>query len=129
MNSFNRCIELYETLLGEYSAVIDVVETRSNLSAAFTAAGRPGDCVKRMAPHSSDGSTFERVYNEACAFLDAGDLGSALSALDRAERLGRATLQEDGLTEEEMADELTVVTVQVRQTTDEWLFCITCGDK
>ena len=57
-------------------------------------------------------NTMEQCFNLACSHLVGGRGQKAVDLLRRAESLYRASLEEDGLTEEEIAEEMAVIEVQ-----------------
>ncbi len=56
--------------------------------------------------------THELAFNAACCFLEAGQIQKAKDLLQKSETVGRATMQEKGLNEDEITDELQCVQVQ-----------------
>lgn len=66
---------------------------------------------KQAIPEPST-SSFEYLYNSACAWTGKKDFAKALLLLQEAEPLCRQTLQEDGYTEEEIEEELVSIQLQ-----------------
>uniref|UniRef100_A0A2K6WMX9 Signal recognition particle subunit SRP72 n=1 Tax=Onchocerca volvulus TaxID=6282 RepID=A0A2K6WMX9_ONCVO len=56
--------------------------------------------------------TFEQLYNSACQLIESGGYAQALKFLEKAEKLCSNTLIEEGLSEEEIEEELSVIRVQ-----------------
>ncbi|EJW77214.1 TPR Domain containing protein [Wuchereria bancrofti] len=56
--------------------------------------------------------TFEQLYNGACQLIESGGYAQALKFLEKAEKLCSDTLVEEGLSEEEIEEELSVIRVQ-----------------
>ncbi|VDN29015.1 unnamed protein product [Gongylonema pulchrum] len=56
--------------------------------------------------------TFEQLYNGACQLIESEDYSQALRYLERAEKVCSDTLIEEGLAEEEIEEELSVIRVQ-----------------
>ncbi len=61
---------------------------------------------------SLSGNTMEQWFNIACFWISTERWTDAIHALDMCEQLGRASLLEEGCSEDEIAEELTVVTIQ-----------------
>ncbi|KAJ1348579.1 hypothetical protein KIN20_003911, partial [Parelaphostrongylus tenuis] len=61
---------------------------------------------------SANSETFEQLYNTACQLIEAGNYELALTSLDKSVELCRETLNEEGLDEDEVEDELAVLYIQ-----------------
>ncbi|XKL66531.1 hypothetical protein PGB90_009951 [Kerria lacca] len=58
-------------------------------------------------------NTYEHLYNTACKLAAEGLFIEAKAKLKAAEKLCRTSLEEDGLTEEEILDELAIIKTQI----------------
>jgi len=56
-----------------------------------------------------DEHTYELLYNSACRLAEEGMYVEAKGKLQAAEKLCRASLEEDGLAEEDILDEIAVI--------------------
>ena len=63
-------------------------------------------------PPLSVSDTMEQCFNLACCCLSWGRVEQAMQLLEKAESLYRVSLEEEGLTEEEIAEEMAVIDVQ-----------------
>jgi signal recognition particle subunit SRP72 len=86
---------------------LDSLEARTNMVAAYVAAGRSTDVPSLMATLGLAASdSFEVAYNAGCAALAQGRLREAREQLLLAHRMGREALLEEEYTEEEVEEEL-----------------------
>jgi signal recognition particle subunit SRP72 len=89
-------------------------EVKTNVVAAYVSGGRSSEVpalLTRLKIRPRD--SFDFAYNAACASIDRGDLPGAEELLLLAQRVGRETLIEEELPEEEVEDELTPLAVQL----------------
>lgn len=104
---FNEAAVIFKRLLKDHSDDYDEVR-RANLIAVVTqlhANGHPQALSTKL-------DTYEQLYNGACHLIEAEKYSQALAYLEEAEKIFNATLIEEGLTEEEIEDELSVIRVQ-----------------
>jgi len=85
-------------------------ERQTNLS-AIEASLKLAKSEKRV--HHVEGDSYELLYNHAVGLIGEGNLKEAEVVLQRAEKLARESLQEEGVTEEDMIDELGLIQVQI----------------
>ncbi|KAK6104440.1 SRP72 RNA-binding domain family protein [Brugia pahangi] len=104
---FDEALEIFITLLKDYSDDYDE-ERCANLIA--TIAQLQGSGHQQQLPSRLD--TFEQLYNGACQLIESGGYTQALKFLEKAEKLCNDTLVEEGLSEEEIEEELSVIRVQ-----------------
>ncbi|VIO94519.1 TPR Domain containing protein [Brugia malayi] len=104
---FDEALEIFITLLKDYSDDYDE-ERCANLIA--TIAQLQGSGHQQQLPSRLD--TFEQLYNGACQLIESGGYSQALKFLEKAEKLCNDTLVEEGLSEEEIEEELSVIRVQ-----------------
>lgn len=91
----------------------DPCELAVNRSAALCAGGTPEVAEQVLKAASTMlGDTSDLAYNRVCAVIARGDMNGALGVLDSAEDLFRQEAEEQGCTEEEVADGLIVYMVQ-----------------
>ncbi|OQS00713.1 signal recognition particle [Achlya hypogyna] len=109
LSNYNACIALYETLLAQAPAGVDTFELKTNLVAAYTAAGRASELAAR--PLSTDDS-YELAFNKSFIALQSGDLAGASALVDDADRLCRSTLAAEGYSPAEIEQEALVVAAQ-----------------
>eukprot|EP00850_Spirogloea_muscicola_P023788 SM000388S14668 [mRNA] locus=s388:42467:48655:- [translate_table: standard] len=89
-------------------------EVKTNLLAAHVAAGRADEVPKAASDlGAAPQDSFEMAFNLACAHLEMGSLAPAEELLLLASRVGRETLIDEELADEEVEDELTPVSVQL----------------
>lgn len=108
LGQFDKCVEVYEK---NFDADELDNEMKSNMLAAY-ANSSPVKALKFIQKLSEEGLTHELAYNSACALIDANELQQAYKKLEQAKTLCRETLTADEATEEEIKDELAVLTVQ-----------------
>lgn len=111
LGDFGRSIEIYERHLS--SADVDI-ELRTNLLAALVSSGQSERALSLFATWRLPVAelTYEAAYNAACAEIDAGDFAAAIRQLEMAEGLARSHLSADGLSAEEVEDEVAAILVQ-----------------
>ncbi|RQM26975.1 hypothetical protein B5M09_005483 [Aphanomyces astaci] len=97
LNNFNDSIRIYESLLSNAHASDDTVELKTNLIAAYVAAGRGAELQTR-ALEVTEGS-YEIAFNKSLVALQAGDLC-------------RDSLAAEGYTAAEIDQEAAVIRVQ-----------------
>ncbi|VDM47444.1 unnamed protein product [Toxocara canis] len=98
---------VFRKLLKDYSDDYDE-ERRANLIGVITQLHAMGT---QQQP-STQLETFEQLYNGACHLIEAEKYAQALKTLQKAEKICGETLSEEGLSEEEIEDELSVIRVQ-----------------
>ncbi|KAL3136436.1 Signal recognition particle core component, variant 2 [Trebouxia sp. C0009 RCD-2024] len=110
--NYSAAIATYNKLVQQYK--VKTAEVGTNIVAAYVSGGRAHEVLPVMdalALSASDG--FEIAFNQACADVAVGKLEAAEQQLLLAQRLGRETLYEDDLPEEEVEAELAPVTSQL----------------
>uniref|UniRef100_A0A1I7VLF4 Signal recognition particle subunit SRP72 n=1 Tax=Loa loa TaxID=7209 RepID=A0A1I7VLF4_LOALO len=104
---FDEALKIFMTLLKDHSDDYDE-ERCANLIAAIAQLQASGH--QQQQPSHLD--TFEQLYNGACHLIESGGYDQALKFLEKAEKLCSDTLAEEGLSEEEIEEELSVIRVQ-----------------
>ena len=101
-----KAVQMYQQLLEVNS------ESRSERLANYYAA--MALCPESMAtpPEEEALDTMEQCFNLACCRLGVGHCDGAMRLLGQAETLHQQSLEEDGYTEEEIAEEMVVIQVQ-----------------
>ncbi|VDK88685.1 unnamed protein product [Litomosoides sigmodontis] len=104
---FDEASKIFTTLLKDYSDDYDE-ERCANLIAAIAQLQASGH-YQQLPSHLD---TFEQLYNAACQLIESGGYDQALTFLEKAEKLCSDTLVEEGLSEEEIEEELSFIRVQ-----------------
>ncbi|KAK9908732.1 hypothetical protein WJX75_002041 [Coccomyxa subellipsoidea] len=108
-------IRIYHQLFKDHK--ISSLELRTNVLAAYVSGDRAHEVPAVMeAMKISSKDSFEIAFNTACGLIAAGDFTHAQRELEHASRLGRETLLDEELTEEQVEEELAPVTVQLAYT-------------
>ncbi|KAG2499929.1 hypothetical protein HYH03_002216 [Edaphochlamys debaryana] len=106
------CIHTYDRLFQQHKA--DSLELKTNVLAAYVAAGLAAELPDLMAALKvKPRDSFEVAFNRSCGLVEAGQLGAAEGELRMALKLGRETLFEEDLAEEEVDDELGPLSCQL----------------
>ncbi|PNW85354.1 hypothetical protein CHLRE_03g182500v5 [Chlamydomonas reinhardtii] len=106
------CINTYDKLFQQYKA--DSLELKTNVLAAYVAAGLSAELPDLMAALKvKPRDSFEVAFNRSCGLVEAGQLASAEGELRMALKMGRETLFEEDLAEEEVEDELGPLSCQL----------------
>jgi len=111
LEDYKKSVQVYEDLISEHKEMAN--ELKTNLLAAYVS----GDMIREgnaliSSNKPSLTENFEFSYNAACIEIDSGDYSSAEKHLNTAEKICRASLAEEGLTEEQIQDELSIITAQ-----------------
>jgi len=111
LEDYKKSVQVYEDLIKEHQEMAN--ELKTNLLAAYVS----GDMIREgngliSSNKPSLTENFEFSYNAACIEIDSGDYPSAEKHLNTAEKICRASLAEDGLSEAEIQDELSVIIAQ-----------------
>ncbi|KAG2448342.1 hypothetical protein HYH02_006924 [Chlamydomonas schloesseri] len=106
------CINTYDKLFQQYKA--DSLELKTNVLAAYVAAGLSAELPDLMAALKvKPRDSFEVAFNRSCGLVEVGQLGTAEGELRMALKMGRETLFEEDLAEEEVEDELGPLSCQL----------------
>ncbi|XP_058062182.1 signal recognition particle subunit SRP72 [Anopheles bellator] len=112
LEKYDECFELYRTIIKNTHDDYDD-ERRTNMSAVAAnrciVAGGPVDAGAANLPED----TYELAYNAACALAGRQQFGDAERKLRTSEKMCRESLEEDGASEEDIIDEITVIRVQL----------------
>ena len=108
IGDYDGAAEIYEQLRNGGSSGSDFC---ANVLAAFSVSSRAAEGAVLFRELAAD--TYEGVYNGACAQIHAGQLDEARDTLMAAHKMGKEQLEMDDYTGEEIADELSVVDVQL----------------
>ena len=115
LERYDACIETYrEIFKAPYHE--DGVEAKANFVAAHVAAGKSeeiGAALADVGCVSSPDESLEVSFNVACGLVASGRLQEARERLMTTRRIGEETLFDEGLEEEEVAEELSGVDAQV----------------
>ncbi|XP_050082270.1 signal recognition particle subunit SRP72 [Anopheles aquasalis] len=114
LERFDECFELYRSIIKNTHDDYDD-ERRTNMSAVAANLAIVGDATSETA-HSVANlpeDTYELVYNAACALAGRQQYGEAERKLRSSEKMCRESLEEDGATEEDIIDEITIIKVQL----------------
>ncbi|CAL8460581.1 g110 [Coccomyxa elongata] len=115
MGRNSDAIRIYHQLFKDHK--VSSLELRTNVLAAYVSGGRAHELPAVMeAMKISSKDSFEIAFNTACGLVAAGDFNDAQRELEHASRLGRETLLDEELTEEQVEEELAPVTVQLAYT-------------
>jgi len=114
LEEYDACIKVYTELFkAPYNE--DSVEAKANLIAAYVAGGRSGEIpsvLKSLGCSSTDG--LELAFNVACGMIEDGSVEQEVKEqLMATRRIGEETLFDEGLDDDEMAEELAGVDVQL----------------
>ncbi len=105
--------EHYLKAVQTYQKMLEVNESRQERLANYYATLSLCPTPSTEVPPLVDSmETMEQCFNLACCRLVAGQSTQALQLLAEAETLYRASLEEEGYTDEEIAEEMVVIQVQ-----------------
>ncbi|KAI8106099.1 hypothetical protein M9435_000646 [Picochlorum sp. BPE23] len=109
LEEYKACIGIYQDLIRED----DGIESKTNLMAAYAEAGMDGGeaLLESMGVSPNDG--FELAFNVACGMMATGLAENAREQLLAAHRIGEEMLFEEGLDDDEVAEELAGVDGQL----------------
>uniref|UniRef100_A0A182N613 Signal recognition particle subunit SRP72 n=1 Tax=Anopheles dirus TaxID=7168 RepID=A0A182N613_9DIPT len=107
LERYDECFELYRAIIKNTHDDYDD-ERRTNMSAVAANLAGTG-----QAPTNLPEDTYELTYNAACALAGRREYGEAERKLRTSEKLCRDSLEEDGATEEDIIDEITIIKVQL----------------
>lgn len=81
--------------------------------AAYTSAGRGKEALESY-PVDDEivGDSFELLFNTVCAMISGGQIAEAATSLEQTETLCREVLKEDGLSEDDIQEEVTNIQLQ-----------------
>lgn len=110
-----EAVELYQDLFERFPEKTKASATTAvNLTAALVAANKSSEITQALKKiNTTPKASFELAFNVACGLLGKGEFTDALEYLTLAKTLGSTTLQDEGLGEDEIADELVPVDVQI----------------
>lgn len=113
LEEYDACIQVYREIFSPpYDE--DSMEAKANLIAAYVASGRATDVPAALADigcSAHDG--LELAFNVACGLLSVGSMNEAKEQLIAARRIGEETLFEEGLDDDEVAEELAGLDAQL----------------
>lgn len=105
---YSKALETYQWLLEEDKNQQERVANYYAALCLYTAS----PYEEGMAPSLSPPDTMEQCFNLACCHLARGVGQQAMDMLRMAESLYRQSLEDEGLTEEEISEEIAVIEVQ-----------------
>ena len=113
LEEYDACIQVYREMFSP-SYGEDSMEAKANLVAAYVASGRGGEISATLADiGSSAHDGLELAFNVACGLISDGSVNEAKEQLIAAHRIGEETLFEEGLDDDEVAEELAGVDAQL----------------
>ncbi|XP_053657977.1 signal recognition particle subunit SRP72 [Anopheles marshallii] len=115
LERFDECFELYRNIIKNTHDDYDD-ERRTNMSAVAAnrcIVGGSVDKQQQLAAMNLPEDTYELTYNAACALAGRKEYGEAERKLRTSEKMCRDSLEEDGATEEDIIDEITIIKVQL----------------
>ena len=115
LERYDACIATYkEMFAAPYHE--DSVEAKANLVAAFVAAGKSEEisaAMEEIGCVSSQDESLEVSFNVACGMIASGRMEVARERLLKTKRIGEETLFDEGLEDDEVAEELAGVDAQI----------------
>lgn len=115
LERYDACIATYKELFAApYHE--DSVEAKANLVAAYVAAGKSEEIPAVLADIgcvSSQDESLEVSFNVACGMIASGRMQDARECLLKTRRIGEETLFDEGLEDDEVAEELAGVDAQI----------------
>ena len=108
MEKYDKSYELFQDIISQSSD--DYGEERLANAMAAAAMGQQTGTVTHFNVHET---TYEQCFNSACYFLAVNNGTQAEKMLVMAEKKCRDSLQEDDYTEEEIAEEVCVIKLQL----------------
>uniref|UniRef100_A0A182YQM3 Signal recognition particle subunit SRP72 n=1 Tax=Anopheles stephensi TaxID=30069 RepID=A0A182YQM3_ANOST len=115
LERFDECFELYRNIIKNTHDDYDD-ERRTNMSAVAAnrcIVGGGADKQQQLAGMNLPEDTYELTYNAACALAGRKEYGEAERKLRTSEKMCRDSLEEDGASEEDIIDEITIIKVQL----------------
>lgn len=105
LEQYESSFDLYKDIIKNTNDDYDE-ERKTNLSAV--AAQLVSEGSKKSLPNFEE-NTYELAYNKACALVGENQFTEAEKRLRISEKLCRETLEEDGMTEEDIANEIAII--------------------
>ncbi|XP_049277441.1 signal recognition particle subunit SRP72 [Anopheles funestus] len=115
LERFDECFDLYRNIIKNTHDDYDD-ERRTNMSAVAANRCIVGGGVEKQQQLSAMNmpeDTYELTYNAACALAGRKEYVDAERKLRTSEKMCRDSLEEDGATEEDIIDEITIIKVQL----------------
>ncbi|XP_321122.5 signal recognition particle subunit SRP72 [Anopheles gambiae] len=114
LERFDECFELYRNIIKNTHDDYDD-ERRTNMSAVAANQCIVGSGGKQQSAAATNlpEDTYELTYNAACALAGRREYGEAERKLRTSEKMCRDSLEEDGASEEDIIDEITIIKVQL----------------
>uniref|UniRef100_A0A182JP84 Signal recognition particle subunit SRP72 n=1 Tax=Anopheles christyi TaxID=43041 RepID=A0A182JP84_9DIPT len=115
LERFDECFELYRNIIKNTHDDYDD-ERRTNMSAVAANQCIVGGGTDKQQPAGATNlpeDTYELTYNAACALAGRRDYVDAERKLRTSEKMCRDSLEEDGASEEDIIDEITIIKVQL----------------
>uniref|UniRef100_A0A182PQW1 Signal recognition particle subunit SRP72 n=1 Tax=Anopheles epiroticus TaxID=199890 RepID=A0A182PQW1_9DIPT len=114
LERFDECFELYRNIIKNTHDDYDD-ERRTNMSAVAANQCIVGSSTEKQAGAVTNlpEDTYELTYNAACALAGRREYGEAERKLRTSEKMCRDSLEEDGASEEDIIDEITIIKVQL----------------
>ncbi|XP_065347746.1 signal recognition particle subunit SRP72 [Cloeon dipterum] len=109
LEDYEACFDVYRDLIKTNA---DDFEDERETNLAAVVANLSIEGTKRDLPTLRE-STYELLYNSACRLLGTGQVLEAEKKLKQSEKMCRESLEEEGSTEEDIEDELSIVKVQL----------------
>lgn len=106
MELYNKCFDLYKNIIKTTEDDYEE-ERKTNLSAVVSqlvvSSGYQMDFLEL------EENTYELTYNKACALIELKSFVEAEQKLRLSEKLCRETLEEDGMPEDDINNELAII--------------------
>lgn len=113
MQRYEEAADVYQQLIDSQSSVEIDTDLYTNFFSASVSAGRGGPALSHHQLDETEvGSSFDLMYNIACAQISSGDLYGAKDSLLSATKICRDVLSSEGMTNEEIAAESTAIRLQ-----------------
>eukprot|EP01098_Paradermamoeba_levis_P009981 TRINITY_DN4183_c0_g2_i1.p1 TRINITY_DN4183_c0_g2~~TRINITY_DN4183_c0_g2_i1.p1 ORF type:complete len:696 (-),score=300.27 TRINITY_DN4183_c0_g2_i1:40-2127(-) len=112
LEDYTTSITLYQQLINVHG--VDSTELKTNLLAAYCGASLVKEAASLISKNRGVmDSTFEFAYNSACMDILKGEYASAVKHLKIAKKVCKENLEEEGLTDRDIEDELAILNVQL----------------
>jgi signal recognition particle subunit SRP72 len=113
LEQYDQCIEVYKEI---FRAPFheNSIEAKANIVAAHVAAGRSDEIPALLADIGCSATEgLEVAFNVACGLINSGHYQESKEQLEMTQRIGQETLFDEGLDDDEVAEELAVVDAQL----------------
>uniref|UniRef100_A0A0N5A213 Signal recognition particle subunit SRP72 n=1 Tax=Parastrongyloides trichosuri TaxID=131310 RepID=A0A0N5A213_PARTI len=109
LGKFDEAVNVYEKLIREYSD-----DWEDERSANYMACVTMQRSVKKVNTKvNSSLETYEQHFNYACYLIEDGNYNEGIKYLEKAEKMCKEILIDDGCSDEEIEEELAIIRVQL----------------